>query len=146
MPTIDRRALLGTALDGLTTLAVGTSFRGRGRPPAPMAGWKPDTLFLTWRRDPTTTMTVQWIAPAATDIPIGFTEAGERTLWQSIATVSHDVAPPGGRAAVPRRDRGDRAYRRYLHDAEAPTPRRRPERLINLRHIRLDSSPCGNGS
>ncbi len=90
MPTIDRRALLGTALDGLTTLAVGTSLRGQGRPPAPIAGWKPDSLFLTWRRDPTTTMTVQWIAPAATvGVPIGFTEAGEKTLWRSIATKQH---------------------------------------------------------
>ena len=47
--------------------------------------------------------------------------------------VSHDVAPPGGRAAVPRRDRGDRPHRRHLHDAEAPASRRRPERLIDIR-------------
>src|SRR4051794_18417711 len=26
--------------------------------------FKPDTLFLTWQQDPTTTMTVQWIGKA----------------------------------------------------------------------------------
>ena len=25
----------------------------------------PDTLFLTWQRDPTTTMTLQWVGPEA---------------------------------------------------------------------------------
>ncbi len=90
MPTIDRRAFLGTTLGGLTTLAAGASLWGQGRPSTARAGWKPDTLFLTWRRDPTTTMTVQWIAPASTsNISIGFTEAGEKTLWRSIATKQH---------------------------------------------------------
>jgi hypothetical protein len=27
------------------------------------AGYEPNTLFLTWQRDPTTTITIQWLAP-----------------------------------------------------------------------------------
>jgi hypothetical protein len=30
-------------------------------------GYSPNTLFLTWQRDPTTTMTVQWLAPESSD-------------------------------------------------------------------------------
>src|SRR5436190_7305987 len=58
-----RRAFLGASLAGL---ASGRSF---GAPPPPAktaeapddAPFRPGTLFLTWQRDPTTTMTVQWV-------------------------------------------------------------------------------------
>jgi hypothetical protein len=65
MFAVDRRSFLGTAVPGVAAaLAVGV-------PPSPRAaaaeppGSRPDTLFLTWQRDPTTTMTVQWVGPAA---------------------------------------------------------------------------------
>ena len=81
MPTIDRRGFLGAALGGLSAWAAGSMV------PAARAGWKPETLFLTWRRDPTTTMSVQWIAPAApAGIPIGYAEVGETTFWRAVAT------------------------------------------------------------
>lgn len=48
---------------------------------------KPETLFLTWQRDPTTTMTVQWIGkeldPKHT--AISFTEL-KKDKWQTIET------------------------------------------------------------
>lgn len=51
----DRRRFLGLA----AALAAGPSLL-RARTPD-VEDWSPDTLVLTWRRDPTTTMTVQWI-------------------------------------------------------------------------------------
>ncbi len=58
-----RRAFLGTAL---ATLAA-DRLLGADPPGSQLAKagddapFHPDTLFLTWQRDPTTTMTVQWI-------------------------------------------------------------------------------------
>jgi hypothetical protein len=63
MFTLSRRAFLGSALATLATdRLLGAD------PPGSLvakagddAPFHPDTLFLTWQRDPTTTMTVQWI-------------------------------------------------------------------------------------
>ena len=83
MHPIDRRSFVGTSLTGLAGLWAAPSY-GAGPAetlpaprqfgetlPAPREASRkhdhplgPDTLFLTWRTDPTTTMTVQWIAPA----------------------------------------------------------------------------------
>ena len=52
MSAVDRRGFLGSIA---AAVAVGPALVGQDRP----AG--PDTLFLTWQRDPTTTMTVQWV-------------------------------------------------------------------------------------
>src|SRR5262249_29556967 len=58
-----RRAFLGTSLSGLAT----TPLFGADAPANPVPtereifAFQPDTLFLTWQRDPTTTMTIQWI-------------------------------------------------------------------------------------
>ncbi len=57
-----RRTFLGASLAGLAT---GRLF-GATAPDEPVetgesATFAPNTLFLTWQRDPTTTMTVQWI-------------------------------------------------------------------------------------
>lgn len=58
-----RRLFLGTAFAGLGTACL--LGRDETIPPLPKASDDPpfhsDTLFLTWQRDPTTTMTVQWI-------------------------------------------------------------------------------------
>ena len=67
----DRRLFLGTALSGLSsTVVAGHSapdVAPAPRPvdPVPTKLAPEETLFLTWQRDPTTTMTVQWIGPAA---------------------------------------------------------------------------------
>jgi hypothetical protein len=81
-----RRAFLGSALAGLAT----TPFWGpqRPEPRAPAAGddppFQPDTLFLTWQRDPTTTMTVQWVgAEGEIDNPcVWYAPAGSEAAWQ----------------------------------------------------------------
>ena len=63
MHSLSRRAFLGASL---ASLASGHLLRAD--PPAEAAprahddpAFQPSTLFLTWQRDPTTTMTVQWI-------------------------------------------------------------------------------------
>ena len=51
----DRRAFLGGSLAALAVPALAAHEKP----------FSPDTLFLTWQRDPCTTMTVQWVGPAA---------------------------------------------------------------------------------
>jgi hypothetical protein len=61
--TIDRRRFLESGAGGLAAaLAAGPLALGQS-PVADPATLKPDTLFLTWFRDPTTTMVVQWVGP-----------------------------------------------------------------------------------
>src|SRR5262245_1815978 len=76
-----RRTFLGASLAGL---ASGSLFgQTTPLPPAPEdPAFKPDTLFLTWQRDPTTTMTVQWIGTAGetADLTIYFAPL-KRDWW-----------------------------------------------------------------
>jgi hypothetical protein len=64
MFSLSRRNFLGCSLAGLLP---GVAF-GAAPPPRPFPAkerddpaFQPSTLFLTWQRDPTTTMTVQWV-------------------------------------------------------------------------------------
>ncbi len=86
-----RRAFLGATLAGLAS--------GRllgADPPAPAAtavpddpAFQPSTLFLTWQRDPTTTMTVQWVGTAGetSDTTVYYTSAAVGP-WQAKATTA----------------------------------------------------------
>ncbi|HEV3449410.1 MAG TPA: fibronectin type III domain-containing protein [Gemmataceae bacterium] len=59
-----RRAFLGTALAGLASGRLLSAADGPSTPVGKVPDdppFQPSTLFLTWQRDPTTTMTVQWI-------------------------------------------------------------------------------------
>ena len=73
---IDRRRFLHSAsalaAAGYANLAFGESATA---PPkfAEQPTFTPKCLFLTWQRDPTTTMTVQWVGSEA--------EGGERPVW-----------------------------------------------------------------
>lgn len=66
----DRRAFLGASAGALASaLAAGPTLLARDVPPPRTLGDSSglDTVFLTWHRDPTTTMVVQWVgvdAPA----------------------------------------------------------------------------------
>jgi hypothetical protein len=58
-----RREFLGASLTGLTSaplFAAAPPVHGLPKS-SPDAPFQPNTLFLTWQRDPTTTMTVQWV-------------------------------------------------------------------------------------
>jgi hypothetical protein len=60
MSSLSRRAFLGTSLTGLACgRLLGAESSVKKSPDT--AAFQPSTLFLTWQRDPTTTMTVQWI-------------------------------------------------------------------------------------
>jgi hypothetical protein len=61
MSAIDRRKFLGTSLAGAAAGVGGSRLFGAEKTTADKTAFTPDTLFLTWQRDPTTTMTVQWI-------------------------------------------------------------------------------------
>lgn len=76
MSLLDRRDFLGASLATLAAVPVAAQWFTPA-PPKNLA--RPDTLFLTWQRDPTTTMTVQWVAPAA-DYP------SANVLWSSAGT------------------------------------------------------------
>jgi hypothetical protein len=58
MSVTSRRGFLATSLMGL---ASGQCLaQGPAAVPTEDFPFRPSTLFLTWQRDPTTTMTVQW--------------------------------------------------------------------------------------
>ncbi|QEL14456.1 purple acid phosphatase family protein [Limnoglobus roseus] len=57
-----RRAFLGSALAGLAAnLAPAQDVKPASTKSLEEAPFQPSTLFLTWHRDPTTTMVVQWV-------------------------------------------------------------------------------------
>ncbi|MDB5335508.1 MAG: Calcineurin-like phosphoesterase [Planctomycetaceae bacterium] len=89
MSLLHRRSFIGSSLGGLAAaLSAGPGLLAQDVAAAPQplqsAGARlgPDTLFLTWQRDPTTTMTVQWVGPAtATDQSIQYSTL-ESPVWQ----------------------------------------------------------------
>jgi len=80
---LDRRSFLRTTLGGLA--AAGAPRFGQAD--TPPGGARPDTLFLTWRRDPTTTMTAQWLDRAGPEA-VSFAELGD-TSWRSVPVRRH---------------------------------------------------------
>jgi hypothetical protein len=90
MFSLSRRAFLGTSV---AALAAG---RILGADDATQAvkkatdnlAFRPDTLFLTWQRDPTTTMTVQWVGVAGetADTTIYYAPVGN-LRWEAKPTV-----------------------------------------------------------
>ncbi|WP_406701065.1 metallophosphoesterase family protein [Singulisphaera sp. Ch08] len=87
MNSLDRRTFMSTTLGGLSMFATGTLLLAQDRDSKANAEGRPDTLFLTWQRDPTTTMTVQWVAPAAPEgATVDFVELGKTVASQSVVT------------------------------------------------------------
>src|SRR4051812_4735506 len=84
MFSASRRAFLGASLAGLASAPL----FGAAPPAAPFrkgsddAPFQPSTLFLTWQRDPTTTMTVQWVGTAGetADTRVYYS-ASRSSLW-----------------------------------------------------------------
>jgi hypothetical protein len=99
MSCFDRRLFLGTSLGGAAAaLSLAPSVlmqafaEGReGEAPKPesrpVVGYAPSSLFLTWRTDPTTTMTIQWVDRESTDDrSIRFAPL-DAEVWQSAPTL-----------------------------------------------------------
>jgi hypothetical protein len=98
-----RRLFLGSSLAGLASGRLFADEKAPETPAQPLAAapddpaFQPRTLFLTWQRDPTTTMTVQWVGT------VGETE--DPTVYYTddlkLARPKPAVTASGGRPAVP---------------------------------------------
>ncbi len=88
MPTISRRAFLGASLTGLAAGRLFAQDKPAEATPKSLddAPFQPSTLFLTWQRDPTTTMTIQWVGAIGetADTKVSYA-AGKAGAWQSQA-------------------------------------------------------------
>ena len=92
MLAVNRRSFLGTAVPGLAAAfaATPTLLARAGKESAP----RPDTLFLTWQRDPCTTMTVQWIGSSVEPPDIHVSTTTHDTThtamhWWTVHSTSH---------------------------------------------------------
>jgi len=88
---LHRRAFLGSSLAAL----AGGRLLGQDKKKNPDKVYEaefpfqPDTLFLTWQRDPTTTMTVQWVGTRGetSDSTVVYSEKGD-DYWQAQPTTA----------------------------------------------------------
>src|SRR5262249_39563373 len=87
---LSRRAFLQASLAGLAS-TCGLAADKPATQPTDGPSFKPNTLFLTWQRDPTTTMTIQWIGTrgetADTTISYSAAAAGDGSVPQVQPTV-----------------------------------------------------------
>lgn len=89
MPGFRRREFLAVSLGAWTASSMfshsAMSFEAGEQ-------FAPDTLFLTWQRDPTTTMTIQWVGPAADpELQVRYAPLDQRVLLT--ATVQQKPFP-----------------------------------------------------
>jgi hypothetical protein len=97
MSSLNRRGFLGTSLSGLAAAwSLGPEFLYRqsayadDQPQGGAQEFAPTSLFLTWQRDPTTTMTIQWVAAeTASDKSIHYTP-----LAGTVAQVAKTLTKP----------------------------------------------------
>jgi hypothetical protein len=86
MFSLSRRTFLGASLAGLGTacLFAQDEFPKRTPKVSEELAFRPDTLFLTWQRDPTTTMTVQWVGAVgeSTDTTVYYATPRDES-WES---------------------------------------------------------------
>jgi hypothetical protein len=95
MFSASRRAFLGASLAGLAggRLLGAEPLEDVVKVPED-AAFRPDTLFLTWRRDPTTTMTVQWVGTRGeTADPTVYYTTADVGPWQAQRTVMKPYHP-----------------------------------------------------
>ncbi|HZZ73648.1 MAG TPA: metallophosphoesterase family protein [Pirellulales bacterium] len=94
--SLSRRAFLGTSVASLAAAGVlhaetpaETLLRNLVDEPA----FQPSTLFLTWQRDPTTTMTVQWVGTRGetADTKVYYS-SGASFVWSAQETVAKPYA------------------------------------------------------
>ncbi|HEY2252350.1 MAG TPA: metallophosphoesterase family protein, partial [Planctomycetaceae bacterium] len=96
MPSLRRREFLGSSLGGLAAAlswspalfaqdaVAGNDSASVGTEPS-----GPDTLFLSWQKDPTTTMTIQWVGPeTSADTSIQYNSPDANPVWQIGKTIT----------------------------------------------------------
>ncbi|MCZ2344412.1 MAG: metallophosphoesterase family protein [Bacteroidales bacterium] len=94
-----RRVFLGSSLAGLAASSTPILAADRPTPSDRKHPFQPDTLFLTWFHDPTTTMAVQWVGALneTADTTISYQAIDTRKLPASAAA----SGPAGAQAAEP---------------------------------------------
>ncbi len=107
--SFNRREFLGTTLGGLAAVGAGSvlgldgllgsnsaAYGGFPTPDA-AAGFRPDTLFLTWQRDPTTTITIQWLGHEHSPSPqVSFAVHGKDDWQGAGAAVTRHLKTTAG--------------------------------------------------
>lgn len=95
MFSIHRRGFLASSLGGIAAALAGgpTLLAGEKAGLAELAEtvgerFAPDTLFLTWQQDPTTTMTIQWVGPETADETTIQYRPIPGELWQAARTAT----------------------------------------------------------
>lgn len=95
MPSVHRRQFLGATLSGLAAATAFPQWMLAADKAKPAETAKtdsavigPDTLFLTWQRDPTTTMTIQWVAAESAALPTIDFATVETPVWQRSQTMT----------------------------------------------------------
>src|SRR5579864_5941077 len=92
-----RRLFLGASLAALGGRLLGADAPAKpARKSGDDAPFQPSTLFLTWQRDPTTTMTIQWVGA------IG--ETADSTIYYSKPQSSGWLAQPTALKPYPQTD------------------------------------------
>jgi hypothetical protein len=91
MPLPTRRTFLGASLAGLVSGRIFGDDTPASTAPKVVddAPFQPSTLFLTWQRDPTTTMTVQWLGATGetADTNVSYAEL-KATDWSTQTTTA----------------------------------------------------------
>jgi acid phosphatase type 7 len=95
MLSLNRRGFLGSSVGGFAAAFAcgpslwaqdGIALADASNPTA--ASFAPDTLFLTWQQDPTTTVTIQWLgSETAADLSIHYAKL-ESPVWQMAKTIT----------------------------------------------------------
>ena len=84
MLPFDRRQFVGASAGGFAALLASPAVLLRRELPTAAETFAPDTLFLTWRSDPTTTMIVQWVAePYATQDSTVYCRAAPTAFFET---------------------------------------------------------------
>jgi hypothetical protein len=105
MAHFNRRSFLRTSLEGFAALSVSPRLLGLPNLTAAPVTRQPalDSLFLTWQQDPTSTITIQWVAPECCDeVPLQF------------APLTNDEWEPARAVARPYRGTDLKVYRSEL--------------------------------
>ncbi len=85
MSQFTRRRFLGMSLAGMGTAALGWPLSGQSLQAAqadPQKESSFDSLFLTWRQDPTTTILIQWVGAASSPSAINY-RPQDGKIWQA---------------------------------------------------------------
>ncbi len=89
MDALSRRSFLGSSIGSLAAMSLGESLLAQEAQSPQQASSAasqriaPDTLFLTWKSDPTTTMDIQWVGPETTVTGVIRYAPGLGDAWQT---------------------------------------------------------------